>query len=438
MTNNLTARKDGQWLVISMLPDVCKTPIGGTDVPVPYPIIAKCDEATHEVPHVRANGMPFITLASYLPTTTGAVAGVKKGIVSDTVGGTASFKSGQHSSTVNADKQRILRHGDLFWMNGEATGKAPSKPKPSPVEARKARYQERKDLIEKNAGSNDPSIIAASERLDLNNDNILRAEAAEYVYKVDEFNRGHTKTLPEPPVGLELQDPSTIPGLEDATFMSEESGFGSALFKSEINGETMLTYRGTNNSVTGRKDWPTNFAQTAGFETDQYTEAMDLAKDVQLALGDDVTMVGHSLAGGLASSGVAVTGNKGYTFNSAGLHPNTIKGKTNLSKEQINALITSQYVSGEVLTGVQTYTNPVVGSLAAKYGAKKGGALGAAAATMAAEYLLKIPSAAGTLHKLNSVEGGGPMGRHSMVQMKAAIEAQKETDIATLQGASTE
>lgn len=128
MTNNLTARKDGQWLVISMLPDVCKTPIGGTDVPVPYPIIAKCGDAAHEAPHVRANGMPFITLASYLPTTTGAVAGVKKGIVSDTVGGTASFKKGQHSTTVNADKQRILRHGDMFWMNGEATGKAPSSP----------------------------------------------------------------------------------------------------------------------------------------------------------------------------------------------------------------------------------------------------------------------------------------------------------------------
>src|SRR5690554_6711680 len=130
MINHLTTRKGGQWLVISMLPDVCP-PIGGTDVPVPYPIIAKCDDAVQEVPHVRANGMPFITLASYLPTTTGAVAGVKKGIVSDTVGGTASFKKGQHSTTVNVDKQRILRHGDMFWMNGEATGKAPSSPSSS-------------------------------------------------------------------------------------------------------------------------------------------------------------------------------------------------------------------------------------------------------------------------------------------------------------------
>ncbi|WP_339616360.1 PAAR-like domain-containing protein [uncultured Gilvimarinus sp.] len=438
MTNNLTARKDGQWLVISMLPDVCKTPIGGTDVPVPYPIIAKCGDAAQEVPHVRANGMPFITLASYLPTTTGAEPGVKKGLVSDTVGGTASFKSGQHSSTVNADKQRILRHGDLFWMNGEATGNAPSQPKPSPVEARKARYQEREDLIEKNAGSTDPNIIAASERLNLNNDNILRAEAAEYVYKVDEFDRGHTKALPEPPVGLELQDPSKIPGLEDATFMSEESGFGSALFKSEINGETMLTYRGTNNSVTGLLDWGTNLGQSAGFETAQYNDAMELAKKTEQALGDSFSIVGHSLGGGLASAGVAVTGTEGYTFNSAGLHPNTIEEKSDLSEGQISSLITSQHVLGEVLTGVQTYTNPVISGLAAEFGAKEGGALGAAAATIAADQLLKIPGALGDIQKLDSVEGGSPLSRHGMDQVIDGIEAQKETDIATLQGASPE
>lgn len=43
-----------------------------------------------------------------------------------------------------------------------------------------------------------------------------------------------------------------------------------------------------------------------------------------------------------------------------------------------------------------------------------------------------------TTHQLSSIESGGPLDRHSMVQMKAAIEAKKETDIATLPGASTE
>ena len=33
----------------------------------------------------------------------------------------------------------------------------------------------------------------------------------------------------------------------------------------------------------------------------------------------------HSLGGGLASAATVVTGTKGYTFNAAGLHANTVK-----------------------------------------------------------------------------------------------------------------
>jgi len=82
---------------------------------------------------------------------------------------------------------------------------------------------------------------AAAARLLDNNDNILRAEAAAYVYQVDEFNRGHIDQLPEAPAGLNLVDPKEIPGLENATFTSKKTGFGAALFESEINGEAMVT-----------------------------------------------------------------------------------------------------------------------------------------------------------------------------------------------------
>lgn len=33
MADNYLARQDGEWLVVSILPDVCKTPIGSSTPP---------------------------------------------------------------------------------------------------------------------------------------------------------------------------------------------------------------------------------------------------------------------------------------------------------------------------------------------------------------------------------------------------------------------
>ncbi|WP_265612299.1 PAAR domain-containing protein [Aeromonas salmonicida] len=217
---------------------------------------------------------------------------------------------------------------------------------------RKLRYQARKQLSERAAKV--PGLEGAGKRLGFNNDSILRAEAAQYVYAVDEFNRGARTDLPAAPVGLELIDTKKISGLEKAVFTSKESGFGAALFKSSINNETMLTYRGTNNAVTGKMDWMTNIAQgLVGAETKQYNQAMDLARQVRRTVASPsspLVVVGHSLGGGLASAGVGTTGLPGYTFNAAGLHTNTVSRKGGLPLDKIGDLMTTQAVDGEVLT----------------------------------------------------------------------------------------
>lgn len=38
----------------------------------------------------------------------------------------------------------------------------------------------------------------------------MRAEAAQYAYKVDEYNRGAIDVLPETPVGLKVISPESI------------------------------------------------------------------------------------------------------------------------------------------------------------------------------------------------------------------------------------
>ncbi|EKE68912.1 Mbeg1-like protein [Gallaecimonas xiamenensis] len=301
-----------------------------------------------------------------------------------------------------------------------------------PVAARQQRYQARLGLIDQTAGI--PEAAAANARLAFNNDNILRAEAAQYVYRVDEFRRGALAELPTPPVGLTLLEGSDVPGMAGANFSDPDSGFGAALFESQINGEVMLTYRGTNNAVTGKKDWATNFAQGMGKETGQYNQAMDLAKLTKRALGDDFTIVGHSLGGGLASAGVAVTGQPGYTFNSAGLHPKTAARLGGLSNADAGKLIQSQAVDGEILTMAQKYGNAALSGLLATAGGLLGGPLGAVAGLLIGGVLPDIPEAIGSISPLPSVQGGNPIARHGMDQVIAGIESQKAEDISTLSG----
>ncbi|QBH98635.1 DUF4150 domain-containing protein [Limnobaculum zhutongyuii] len=118
MADNYMARKDGVWKVVSILPDVCKTPMGSATPPVPYPVIAELNAAAQVVPSVKVNGKPLVVLnQSYIPTTIGDQAGVANGLDSGTVGGKCHPK--KHSDTVKAGKRHILRHGDEFWMNGK-------------------------------------------------------------------------------------------------------------------------------------------------------------------------------------------------------------------------------------------------------------------------------------------------------------------------------
>lgn len=294
------------------------------------------------------------------------------------------------------------------------------------IKDRQLRYLQRQQLLANTSGI--PALKQANVRLDFNNDNILRAEAAQYVYKVDEYNRGAIDVLPEPPVGLKVISPESI-GLKQEHLTNKQSGFGAAIFESKINGETMLTYRGTNNAVTGKQDWLTNLKQGSGLETEQYNQAMRLASRTQDIYGDDLSIVGHSLGGGLASAGVAVTGQPGYTFNSAGLHPNTVKRQGGLSIDAVSDLITTQAVKGEVLTMAQSLgTKAVLSGAVAAIGGPVAGLLTA----IGISAFNALPKASGTMLDLPSVNGGNPVTRHGMDQVITGIEAQKTEDIQML------
>jgi hypothetical protein len=118
MSDNYIARKQSGWTIVSIAPDVCKTPMGNSTPPVPYPVTAQLEQAENATLSVRANGHPLVVYdKSNVPKTIGDAAGSAKGIVSGTVEGKCYPKT--HSLTVRAEGKPIVRHDDLFWMNGQ-------------------------------------------------------------------------------------------------------------------------------------------------------------------------------------------------------------------------------------------------------------------------------------------------------------------------------
>lgn len=110
------ARKNSIFIVVNLLPDVCKTPIGASMVPVPYPIMGNLSDSTAVAKTVRFNGDPAYLLSeSVVPRVTGnepgTGGGMKSGVNRGKVRATG---SSQH---VKIEGKRVVRHGDEAEMN---------------------------------------------------------------------------------------------------------------------------------------------------------------------------------------------------------------------------------------------------------------------------------------------------------------------------------
>ncbi|WP_201613257.1 DUF4150 domain-containing protein [Psychrobacter immobilis] len=117
MKNELIAREQSGWIIISDFPDVCKTPMGSSMVPVPYPVTAKLTNSSYLATNVNANSHPlFLFDQSTVVKTLGDEAGVGKGVKSGTVSGKC-VPIGR-SGSVKANGKYVVRNKDKFWMNG--------------------------------------------------------------------------------------------------------------------------------------------------------------------------------------------------------------------------------------------------------------------------------------------------------------------------------
>jgi len=147
-------------------------------------------------------------------------------------------------------------------------------------------------------------------------------------------------------------------GIDPTRLKNDRSGFVAGIYRAESETRTALAFAGTD--MTSIKDWTTNLAQGAGLQTQQYAEAVSLAKNVALAFDKaEVIITGHSLGGGLATAAAAATGITAVVFNPAGVHDNTLK-REGLDPVQVKATadrgqIRNYIVDGEVLNSVQAW-----------------------------------------------------------------------------------
>ena len=99
------------------------------------------------------------------------------------------------------------------------------------------------------------------------------------------------------------------------------TGMSAMLTQSPVTGAYYLAFRGTESIFNG-PDMKADVIQGVGLPAAQYEKAIELARQVQQALGPGVKLVltGHSLGGGLAAAAAHQTGLAATLFNPASVN----------------------------------------------------------------------------------------------------------------------
>lgn len=98
--------------------DVCKTPSPSGPIPMPYPNIAMCNQASSGTctKKVKIAGYVVLTKDSQIPSSTGDEAGSAGGVVSGTIKGPVLYKT--FSQKVKMEGVNVVRHLCVTTHNG--------------------------------------------------------------------------------------------------------------------------------------------------------------------------------------------------------------------------------------------------------------------------------------------------------------------------------
>ncbi|GGC23017.1 PAAR-like domain-containing protein [Pseudoduganella buxea] len=115
-----TVTKSQRFYCVSITPDICKTPVGSSVVPIPYNITGEFKDSLSVSSNVKAHGEPvFLHNRSYIPAVKGDERGTLGGVKSGTF--MKRVESLQFSSTKGANGTQTIQESRLVWMNDRNT-----------------------------------------------------------------------------------------------------------------------------------------------------------------------------------------------------------------------------------------------------------------------------------------------------------------------------
>ena len=178
------------------------------------------------------------------------------------------------------------------------------------------------------------------------------AEIAEDVYRREsKVTKGWRRLNNDEIRSLNI-NPNDFKNILQQPEVKSQGGLRVALYRTDA-GELVTAFKGT--EVTSAKDWITNLKQGLGLNTRDYSRTIRLAEELLEVPGPKI-MTGHSKGGAHATLAAAITDSKAVTFNTAGLHKDSLdRAGLNLDEFKLNKadeLIVNYANKGEILQKV--------------------------------------------------------------------------------------
>ncbi|SFG42779.1 RHS repeat-associated core domain-containing protein [Duganella sp. CF458] len=115
-----TVTKSKRFYCVSLTPDICKTPVGNSVVPIPYTITGEFKDAKDVSRSVKTQSAPvFLHNKSVIPSVKGDERGTLGGIKSGTYLKTVESKD--YSSTKGSNGTQTIQESRFVWMNNRNT-----------------------------------------------------------------------------------------------------------------------------------------------------------------------------------------------------------------------------------------------------------------------------------------------------------------------------